>query len=82
MSMNQETEAASAPAKRPIIRPRTWSKFALPSERFSFETHFEILRQFVVRTKQDCAELLRRGARVRLAGVRRSLLSRGRPNRG
>src|SRR2546422_948373 len=61
MSMNQETEAASVPAKRPIIRPRTWSKFALPSERFSFETHFEILRQFVVRTKQG-AESVGAGA--------------------
>jgi len=59
--MNQEPEATSASVKRPIIRPRTWSKCALPSERFSFETHFEILRQFVVRTKQG-AESVGAGA--------------------
>ncbi len=38
-------------AKRPILRPHVRSKYALPSERVPFETHFEVLRQFVVRTK-------------------------------
>src|SRR5437899_3758142 len=59
--MGENTSEASMTPKRPIIRPRTWSKFALPSERFSFETHSEILRQFVVRTKQG-AEPIGAGA--------------------
>src|SRR2546430_1817053 len=50
--MDKDATSENETTKGPIARPRTWSRFPLPSERFSFETHFEILRQFVVRTKQ------------------------------
>jgi len=52
MEVDQETFRTTEPFKRTVRRPRTHSKYPLPSERFPFETHFEILRQFAVRTKQ------------------------------
>lgn len=49
--MATNAEDASVSGKRGIVRPRVRSRFPIPSERFPFQTHFEVLRQFVVRTK-------------------------------
>lgn len=61
MAIAGNEKETSVPTKRPIARPRTRSKFPLPSERFPFETHFEVLRQFVVRTKHG-ADLVSAGS--------------------
>ena len=52
MDAATDGKETSEQVKRPILRPRTRSKYPLPSERFPFETHLEVLQQFVARTKQ------------------------------